>query len=173
MKSKVVNFLGGPKIGKSAIATHLVSELKFKGVSSEYIPGFAKSITREGRTDKIFAAQDYIFGKQHFSLLKIASEVDIVVTDACLLNTLVYTPNYYPLQSLKKMAKEAYDQYDNLNIFILRSKDGNQIKEEYIELDNKIADMLHETKVEVHIMDYGRGTAEKIIKLMQAKKWLE
>lgn len=178
MKSRVVNFIGGPGVGKSNLAAHLFAELKFEGINAEYIPEYAKWLMWEGRSGKVFAAQDYIFAKQHFSLMRVAREVDIMVTDACLLNTLVYTPDYYPLQSLKAMAVEAFDQYDNLNIRVERSKEyqtagRKQNQEEAIILDGKIDKMLCDLKIEVHTVKWGREATGKIIKIMQAKKWLK
>lgn len=178
-KPRIINFLGGPGVGKSTLAAHTYCELKFCGINAEYVPEYAKQLVWEGRTGKVFAAQDYIFAKQHFSALKAFPEVDLIVTDACLLNTLVYTPDDYPIQKqLKAMAVEAYNQFDNLNIFVLRSKEYNtagrtQTREEAAKLDSRIANMLNEVKTEFHVMNYGRDVAQKVIKIMQAKKWLQ
>jgi nicotinamide riboside kinase len=181
VKPRVLNFVGGPDTGKSTMATAVFSELKFRRVRSEYVPEYAKWLAWEGRTGKVFADQGYIFAKQSFHLMRVAQEVAITVTDACLLNTLVYTPDYYPMgRELKELAVKTYEQYDNLNILILREgkkdyqKEGRfQDEDEAIRLDSKIASLFYGIKgTEVHVMKWGRDTVDKTIEIMQTKQWL-
>lgn len=178
MKPRVVNFVGGPSVGKSNIATDLFAKLKFEGVNTEYVPEYAKWLVWEGRTGKVYADQGYIFAKQSWHLKRVAEEVAVTVTDACLLNTLVYTPVDYPMkEELKQLAISTYNRYDNLNILLRRAKPYHQAgrtqdEEEAKKLDTEILNMLIDCRTEIHVMDWSREAADKVIKIMQAKGWV-
>lgn len=177
-KHKVINFYGGPGTGKSTMAAMTFAELKFRGHNTELIPEYAKDATWEKRGEKIFASQDYIFGKQHFRLSRVAPEVDFTVTDSPLLLSLVYIPGNFGMPSLKKVVKEAYDLYDNLNFFVLRTKvynpsGRNQTLEQAQELDTRIMAELQKALIDVYVVPYGRDVPEKVVATMQAKGWIE
>jgi nicotinamide riboside kinase len=175
-KPKVLNLFAGPGAGKSTIAASLFSELKFRGVSTEYVQEFAKDVVWEKRGVKILQAQDYIFSKQHFRISRVADEVDIVITDSPILLSMAYCqPDYLP--SLKSVIKEAYDLYDNMNFFIHRNKAYDtrgrmQTFDEAKEKDRQILNLLYENNISPFHIEYGRGNAETIIEIMQEQKWL-
>lgn len=81
MKTKVINLYGGPGTGKSTTAGALFAEMKFRGINCEYVQEYAKDKAWEFGTNhlgipKVFQAQEYIFGKQHFRLRRCAQDVD-------------------------------------------------------------------------------------------------
>lgn len=178
MKHKVINLYAGPGTGKSTTMAALFAEMKYRGINCEMIPEYAKDLTWEGRAGKVFAAQDYIFAKQHFRLYRVASEVDFIVTDSPLLLSLVYGESFN-LPAFHTLVREAYGEYDNLNIYLKRSSKKpynpsgrNQDEEEAKILDTKIFNMLLEEKVDLHIMEFGRDNPAKILDIMRAKGWI-
>lgn len=122
MKPRIVNFFGGPGSGKSSSAAALFSVLKFRGVNCEYVQEYAKDAAWEGRSPKIFAAQEYIFGKQSFRVSRVASEVDLVITDSPVLIGMAYMDSTFPLPSMRSVLRESHALYDSLNVFVMRTK---------------------------------------------------
>jgi len=179
--TRVINLFGGPGTGKSTTAGAVFAELKYRGVNCEYVQEYAKDKAWEfGKNHmvvpKVFEAQEYIFGKQHFRFRRCASEVDMIVTDCPLLLGLVYTPEEFPLPSLRPMIREAYDLYDNLNVFLVRNKPYNpsgrfQSEEQAKELDGVVRRMLDEQGLQYHVVDAGREAVDDIMKLAADRGW--
>ena len=179
MKSRIVNLFAGPGTGKSTTAAALFAELKYRGVNCEYVQEYAKDATWEKRGHKLFRAQEYIFGKQHFRISRTADEVDVIITDSPVLMGLVYvTPDYLP--SLKHTIREAFDQYDNLNVFLKRApfdvkkynpKGRNQSAEEALVKDGEILKLLNDSGVEFIELEFNRTCPEQIIELMIKRGW--
>lgn len=174
-KFKHVNLYAGPGTGKSTTAARLFAELKHLGVNCEYIPEFAKDLSWEGRGPKIFRCQEYLFGEQSFRSFRTRDEVDVLITDSPLLLSCVYaklTPEEDQLPSLPLVVREAYDKYDNLNVFLKRNKPynpkgRNQSESEAKELDQQILSMLHNQAVPFTVLDYSKDNAFQIIELMR------
>jgi nicotinamide riboside kinase len=177
-KQKVINLYGGPGTGKSTTAAAMFAELKYRGINCEYIPEYAKDATWERRGDKIFAAQDYIFGKQRFRMEKISGQVPFLVCDSPILLSLVYIPPSFGLPSLRNVVLEAHNLYDNLDIFLLRNKPfeqagRNQNEHEARILDHQIRAVLeeHVGKENFYILPFSRMNPKQILDLMFAKGW--
>lgn len=182
MKTKVVNLFGGPGTGKSTTAAALFAELKFRGVNCEYAQEYAKDKAWEFGTahagvPKVFQAQEYIFGKQHFRLRRCAEDVDVIITDCPLFLGLIYMPENFPIPSLRPAIREAYDMYDNLNVFLVRNKPYNpkgrfQTEDKAKELDVQIRHLLaEEQKVDFITIDSGRTAVDKIVYEMFEREW--
>ncbi len=172
---KIINYYAGPGTGKSTTATAVFSELKQLGINCEYVSEYAKDATWERRGPKVFQAQEYLFGKQHFRMSRVSDEVDIIITDSPILLTLVYMPEGFGMPSLVPTVKEAYALYDNLDIFLERNKPynpkgRNQTLEQAKELDGRIKGILHETSQDEIILPYGRKAIAQTIR-DAAKKW--
>jgi nicotinamide riboside kinase len=179
-KQKVINLYGGPGSGKSTTAAAMFAEFKYRGINCEYIQEYAKDATWERRGDKIFAAQDYIFGKQRFRMEKVAGQVPFLVTDCPLLLSLVYIPPSFGMPSFGEVVREAYDLYDNLNIFLVRNKPfeqagRNQNEHEAKILDHKIRTMLSEVvgKDNYYVLPFSRMNPIQILDLVRGKGWLD
>jgi hypothetical protein len=165
----------GPGTGKSTTATALFSELKQLGINCEYVPEYAKDATWERRGAKVFAAQEYLFAKQHFRMSRVAEEVDIMITDSPILLTLAYMPKNFGMPSLVQTVKEAYALYDNLDVFLERNKPynpkgRNQTLEESIELDGVISKLMHDSSKYPLVLPYGRAAITKTIR-EAARRW--
>lgn len=175
MKTKVLNFYGGPGTGKSTMAAGVFSELKFAGVNCEYVQEYAKDIAWEFSNIKeplkVLEAQEYIFAKQHYRMRRLSSEVDLIVTDSPLLLGLTYMSKDFMIPSLKYVVKEAYDLYDNINIFLTRHKQYNpkgrfQTEDQAKEKDIQIKTLLETYNLDYHIFPSHKDSIEKIKQLV-------
>lgn len=182
-KPKVVSLYGGPNSGKSTIAHLLIGEMKMQGINAEMAAEYAKDKAWEHRADsvlgpKIFEAQQYIYGKQSFRLWRVAHEVQFTVTDSPLLFSQIYTNGELP--SLSVIAFEDYMRYDNLDIFVERDtarpfnpKGRIHNREQSIELDNQIKDMLTRQNIPFYSLPFSRDCVSQIFEIMTSKGWLE
>lgn len=145
----VVNLFGAPSAGKSAIAAGLFEKLKIHGLKCEISLEYAKRLIRHDR-EKELLDQSYVTNKQNHKLfmMKLAGDVDVVVTDAPIPIGLAYVPEHYP-RWYTEMVWDFYNQNDNVNYFINRGKgqymeDGRQQTElEAEEVGHKIKEILH------------------------------
>lgn len=182
MKTKVINLYGGPGTGKSTTAGAMFAEMKYRGINCEYVQEYAKDKAWEFGTNhlgvpKVFQAQEYIFGKQHFRLRRCAQDVDIIVTDCPLFLGLIYIPEDFPIPSLRTAIREAYDMYDNLDIFLVRTKPYNtkgrfQTEEEAKDLDVDVKRMLEAQSVPYLTVETGRNAITEIFDEMDKRGWM-
>lgn len=180
--TKVVNMYGGPGTGKSTTAGALFAELKYRGVNCEYVQEYAKDKAWEFGTNhlgvpKVFQAQEYIFGKQHFRLRRCAQDVDVIITDCPLFLGLVYMPDDFPIPSLRGAIREAYDMYENLDVFLVRTKAYNpkgrfQTEDQAKGLDTTVLGVLNAQKVHYETVISGRDAVPTILKYM-GQRWGE
>jgi hypothetical protein len=176
-KPRAINLYAGPGTGKSTTCAALFAELKYIGINTEMILEYAKDAVWENRGPKLFAAQEYIFGKQHFRMSRVASETDFVITDSPLLLGLVYMPQKFKMPSLRNVIKEAYFSYDNINIFLKRNKPynpkgRNQNEEDAKLLDTKIIMMLEKLGLSFYSFEFSRNNVEQIIDILKKEKWI-
>lgn len=121
-KLTVVNLLGGPGTGKSTTAYGIAYQLKRSGVSVELIHEVAKDLTFENRP-LMLAEQDWITSNQHQLQRRLVyHDIDVCVTDSCLLLAAAYVPEWYPPTFVETL-KSFYESYDNINIFLERNPD--------------------------------------------------
>lgn len=182
MKPKIISLYGGPGTGKSTTAAGVFSEMKHRGINSEYIQEYAKDKAWEFGTNhlgvpKVFQAQEYIFAKQHFRLRRCAQDVDIMVTDCPLFLGLVYMPEDFPMPSLRNVIREAYDMYDNLNVFLVRTKQYNpkgrfQTEDQAKGLDVTVKNILDSQGVPYITVEAGRDACFTILAEAESKGWL-
>jgi hypothetical protein len=121
-----------------------------------------------------------LFGKQHFRVFRTADEVDVLITDSPLLQNLAYIPKDYYLKSLGTIIREAYDRYDNLDIFLIRAdqtekaynpKGRHQTYEEACLKDAEIYKVLDSQNINFRSVSFSRNAPLEIIDLMRAKGW--
>jgi len=144
-KKLIINFYGGPGSGKSTSATALFSQLKFMDINCEYVSEYAKDLTWAKRHNEL-DNQIYIFGKQYHKMHRL-KEVDIIVTDSPLLLSLIYSKGYPFYDELKALVLKVNKSFDNINIFLNRTKKynpsgRNQTAEESIQIDRDILELL-------------------------------
>ena len=111
----VINFYGGPGIGKSTMAAALFYELKKLGENVELVQEFAKDLTWEERHNTL-ANQPYILGKQYHRMMRLVGKVDYIINDSPLPISIYY--NQGKLKHFNDLAFELYQQFENLDFLL-------------------------------------------------------
>ena len=89
----IINLFGGPAAGKTTCAWEIASKLKKQRLVTEYVSEYAKELVWDEKYDLLDgseANQRHIFEVQTHRVERLVGKVDAVVTDATLLNSLVY-----------------------------------------------------------------------------------
>jgi len=145
----IVNFFAGPGAGKSTMAAGVFYRLKSLDYNVELVQEHAKEWAWENRP--IFC-QAQIFGEQLARQERLRNaNVDIVVTDSPLIQSLVYTPSTYP-SSWHTSVIELSRQFENINFFIKRTKNFNQqgryhTFSQSVDIDEKTLNLLNELDI--------------------------
>jgi hypothetical protein len=178
-KQRVINFFAGPGAGKSTLGAGLFAELKFRGMTPELAYEWIKDAEYEGRNTPggvLQRSQEYIFAKQHFRLARLAGKVDYVITDSPVILGVAYSdPDYLP--ALEATILQAHNRYENLNLFVRRTKDYVQIgrsqtREQSVEKDEQIKAILDKYRVPYIEVDYHPITvSEYIPQIMEDIGW--
>jgi len=119
----VINLFAGPGAGKSTTRAGVFHKLKLEGYNVEEAPEFAKELTWEKR-DMAFTCQTYIFANQLYTLHRLQGQVAAIVTDSPLLLSNIYASPKEP-ESLRQLAIDKFNEFDNINFFINRVKPYN------------------------------------------------
>jgi hypothetical protein len=177
----VVNLFGGPGTGKSTNAALVFGKLKVSGVKAEIVHEFAKDLTWEDRHAAL-AFQPYIFGKQAYHVHRLLGQVDVIVTDSpILLSSHIYSRHNagYDVPGLRVLARQTFEGWNTLNIFLRRDLDThpfeeagrNQDQAESTELDTKILDVLYDLEIPHKVVPIlpGDATAEQIVDLVMER----
>ncbi|MEE8322430.1 MAG: AAA family ATPase [Candidatus Bathyarchaeia archaeon] len=122
MDTLVVNFFGGPGTGKSSTTASVFSALKWENINCEMALEFAKDKVWE-RSAHVLDNQLYVFGKQYHRIYRLLDQVDVILTDAPLLNSILYYSGENP--HFNKMVFEEHRRLRNVNIFLQRLKPYN------------------------------------------------
>jgi hypothetical protein len=149
MSALIVNFFGGPGISKSTMAAHVFAELKWAGINCELATEYAKEKVWEGSFN-VLKNQRLVYGKQHHMIWRSAEQVDVIVTDCPLLLSAIYSAPEDTF--LRHLIVEDFKKFNNLNFLLTRQKayvsaGRMQNKEEAIQKDIEIRDMLIENKI--------------------------
>jgi hypothetical protein len=119
----VVNFFAGPGAGKSTTAAAVFAALKWSGVVCELVCEYAKDKVWEEQMG-ILNNQYYVFGKQLQRQLRLLEKVDVVVTDAPILLSVIYNKN---VPAFNSVVHEEFLRFNNLNYFVTRAKPYVQV----------------------------------------------
>lgn len=152
-KTLVVNLFAGPAAGKTTCAWEIASELKKRGIVTEYVAEYAKELV----WDENYAAlanQEHIFEEQTHRINRLIGKVDVIVTDSPILLSEIYGKNNS--DAFRRRIWNEYDSHINFNLFINRGKsfekEGRlQNLQESIQIDNNIKTLLEE-----HSIYYGQ-----------------
>lgn len=163
MRTLVVNLLGGPGVGKSTVAARLFAKLKENSYSAELATEYAKDMVWQ-KSDHVLNNQVYIFGKQHNRIWRLYGQVNFIVTDAPLLNSLVYgetTPEF------KAFVLKEVERFDHINILLHRGTEyqsaGRQQSEaEARAIDDRVIAALEMDPAGYKAVDIGYGTSSHI-----------
>lgn len=117
----IVNFFGGPGVGKSTLASGTFFHLKQNRVNCELVTEYAKTLTWENRHSTL-QCQPYVFGKQLYSLEILLDQVDVIVTDSPICLSLFYRADKYP-PSFSQAVIDIFNRFQNINYYISRQED--------------------------------------------------
>lgn len=138
----IINLFGGPSTGKSTTAAGVFSLLKLHDVECELVTEFAKDLVWEER-HKTFLDQQYIFGKQHHRLWRVANKVDVVITDSPLMLSPIYGERYKTTsKNFNNNVIDAVNKYNNYNIVLTRIKKYHTIGRNETEEEAKTIDII-------------------------------
>lgn len=157
----IVNFFGGPHVGKTTICAKTYSSLNsITKLRIEMALEYAKDQVWSGNF-KSLDNQAHVFGEQLKRVLRVLNKVNVIVTDAPLLNSITYCKgtdiNFEPL------IVEVFNSMQNLNFLIKRTgnkEDYDNIGryhnyEEAVELDTKILKILNNNNINYKVIDRG------------------
>lgn len=140
MKTKVINFFGGPGCSKSTTAAELFAKMKWQKINVELVSEYAKKVTWEGHTN-VLQDQLYLLAKQNRSLERLRGQVEYIITDSPLLLGIYYAqPDYLP-ETYAKLTHELFNTYDNINILLERRKEYVPIGRSQTEDEAKVIDV--------------------------------
>lgn len=127
--SLIINFFGGPGIGKSTQASGLFTEMKKKHMDVEITYEFPKIIAWE---ENYLAIKDqfYITANQHRNISRLYNKVKYVIVDSPIILGLIYKDRYsvepeYPAmfydESFDIFILNLFKKYESLNILLTRN----------------------------------------------------
>lgn len=128
MESLIINFFGGPGIGKSTQASGLFTEMKKHHMDVELTFEFPKIIAWE---ENYLAIKDqfYITANQHRNISRLYGKVKYIIVDSPIILGMVYKDRYnespeYPAtfydQSFDNFILSLFKKYNSLNILLKR-----------------------------------------------------
>jgi hypothetical protein len=171
---KVINLFGGPGSGKSTTASGLFFKMKMSGKinSVELVTEFAKDLVYAGRLKELRPEnQMYITAKQYSRLHRLIGNVDYVITDSPIIQGLLYTSwNYFP--SFKPLVKEIFESFENINIFLNRTKPYNtygrtQTEEEADIVSMNISIFLNDNNIPYTTIDGDKNAPDNIYEMIK------
>ena len=154
--SKIINFFGGPGIGKSTQSAGLFHEMKKNKLDVELTYEFPKLITWEENYSSI-KDQFYITANQHRNISRLYGKVKYIIVDSPIILGPIYKSKYnnsseYPSNlydvTFDYFIFKLFKKYDNFNILLTRNdqiydKNGRfQNLEESKEIDKEIKNNL-------------------------------
>jgi len=116
-QTKIINFYGGPGVGKTTAAAYVFSQLKMHNKSVELVTEYAKELTwLKNRNSQ----QDYEIAIYQLNRIESAmDEHDYVVTDAPILLQLAYVKDLHP--GFEQFIADKHKEMDTLDIVIDRT----------------------------------------------------
>ena len=144
--SKIINFFAGPGAGKSTTTAQLFADMKKRSMNVELVTEYAKDLVWEDRMNVLLEDQLYILAKQARKLHRIADKVDYVITDAPLVQGLMYEPHQY-FTGFEPLVVEIFKTYNNQNYFLKRITKYEplgryQDEQGAIDIDHRLMDIL-------------------------------
>lgn len=119
-KTTIINFFGGPCCGKTTASMLVASKLRMRGISAEWIPEYAKSLSWRqdfGTLDN----QVLVTAMQWQRQRDLCGKVDFIVTDAPILQGLVY--DKLNLKGFDQLVADIHGRSESINILLRRRDD--------------------------------------------------
>ena len=164
--TKVINLYGGAGTGKSTAAAAIYAELKYQDLETELVQEYAKDIVWEQRW-QMFEHPLFVMTEQTERLRRLQGRVDWVITDSPLPLNTIYAID--PSEAYKNIVMETFNEFDNINIFLQRTKPYHQngrtqTAERAMQFDVEILDMVRSFDPDVLILPADRALPQKISK---------
>lgn len=126
-KTIVVNLVGGPCSGKSTTAAGLFALMKLQTIKqvelvTEVIKDYVYDENKEAMNDQIL-----ITAQQNHRLKRLQGKVDFVISDASLLNGVVYNEFYNDIENIStSLSQTLFHQYENVVFYLPRKQKYDQ-----------------------------------------------
>ena len=152
----VINLIGGPGCGKSTIAAGLFYEMKKLGIKCELVCEYTKEKVWEESFNTL-KDEIYLFAKQLHKQWRLKGKVDFIITDHCLLNSVIYDKE--KSESFSNLIFDEFNKFNNINFFIARDKKYEtagriETLEESIKLDQDFKDLFNKNKIKYQELNY-------------------
>jgi hypothetical protein len=178
--SKIINFFGGPGIGKSTQASGLFTEMKKNHMSVEYTYEFPKEVAWEGNVSQL-RDQFFITANQHRNISRLYGKVDYIIVDSPIILGCFYEQRYgegypasfYGVTGLSKFIWNLFNQYDNINILLTRNNETYdpsgriQNLNEAVEIDCDIKETLTVNSIKYKEFSVNTDTALEIYRYLR------
>lgn len=158
----------------STTAAGVFHEMKLKHWDVELVTEFPKDLVYQQRWNMFFEQAD-IFTEQHHRQRRLVQYgVKYCVTDSPLLLCHMYvSQDYY--KNLLPLVDEAFNSFDNINIFLKRTKKyspkgRNQTEEESLAIDRKTLDLLFDQKQKFYMVNGDHKAPKKILQIVDFLK---
>lgn len=166
MKTLHVNLWAGPGTGKSTIAAEIFGKLKWAKIDCELINEYAKELVWEESQNKL-GNQIYVFGKQLHKHYIINGKVKVAITDSPLPLGCIYDEG--KTEHLKELVLSEFNKMDNMNIYLIRTKEynpngRNQTYEEALIKDAEIEQFMIDNNIDFTVAYANENSAEILAK---------
>lgn len=152
-KRLLINFFGGPGIGKTVAATDLFTALKKNHIECEMPSEFARECVLEGNSSAL-KDQVFILGNQYHKILAAYQNCAVTVVDSPILLCAIYGIRAGLPVSFKRLVVDLHNQFDNINVLLGRSTERSHSMigrvhslTDSISVDKEIQMLLEETQV--------------------------
>jgi hypothetical protein len=175
-KLNVINFWGGPGVGKSTSAAGLFFAMKVQRFSVELVTEYAKDCVWEERW-KLFPEQDYFLAKQNRRLKRLVGKVEYAISDSPLALSVSYVGDDFP-ESFKTFCLDQFNSYTNLNIFLRRTAKyeprGRRQSEESADAKSRqVKKVMDEHKVEYIELDADDAIVDNTLQIVKNMQMLK
>ena len=169
IKTKIINILGAPGVGKSTLAADVYTVFKKKGIITELVGEFAKDLIYKQNLNSL-KDQVYISGIQHHKIWSILQYFKtnninngIIITDSPLILGSLYSNGMNT--HFNNFLIEEFNNYypfniENYNYLIVHERKDfetigrKETKKESLIIENKLIKLLKNEKIDCYINTY-------------------